>query len=114
VIAADGAYPQIGDVTASFVYARIMGTVESETMGYSPAGLDLWASRAKAWSKGDVPTGIDTLAAPLPAMDRDVFIYVISGFKKNNPIAATALIERIGGSESRNEAASKERRSGRR
>ena len=29
---------------------------------------------------------------------RDVFLYVISGFKPRNPAAAMALIDRLGGS----------------
>src|SRR5690606_17941884 len=33
VIAADAGYPQIADVTAPFVYVRIMGTVETEKLG---------------------------------------------------------------------------------
>ena len=38
VIAADCDYPQIADVTAPFVYARIMGATETEERGYSAAG----------------------------------------------------------------------------
>ena len=34
VLAADSAYPQIADVTAPFVYARIMGTEETQPLGY--------------------------------------------------------------------------------
>ncbi len=37
VIAGDSSYPQIADVTAPFVYARIMGTKEKEKSGYSEA-----------------------------------------------------------------------------
>ena len=32
--------------------------------------------------------------------EREVFLYVISGFKERNPAAAMALIERVGGSAS--------------
>ena len=35
VMAGDSEYPQIADVTAPFVYARIMGTTETEERGYS-------------------------------------------------------------------------------
>ena len=35
VIAGDSEFPQIADVTAPFVYARIMGTVDAEPEGYS-------------------------------------------------------------------------------
>ena len=97
VIAGDSDYPQIADVTAPFVYARIMGTTEAEAAGYSVAALDLWATRAKTWAAGGSPADHDALA---PAMGgnagRDVFLYVISGYKEKNPAAAMALIERVG------------------
>ena len=40
VVAGDSDYPQIADITAPFVYARIMGTQSDEPLGYS-------ASRAR-------------------------------------------------------------------
>lgn len=95
VIAADSAYPQIADLTAPFVYARIMGTTETEETGYSGSELDLWAERAKSWVSGDMPQGLKTAGAPLAGREcRDVFLYVISGHKVRNPAAATALIKR--------------------
>ena len=96
VIAADGPYPQIGDVTASFVYSRIMGTTEGEDLGYPSQALSQWAERAKTWAKGGVPSDVKLVGTPEAAKDRDVFLYVISGFKQRNPAAAMALIERIG------------------
>ena len=96
ITAADSEYPQIADVTAPFVYARIMGTVESEKAGYPKRQLDLWAERAKAWSKGGAPGGLETVGAQTADKNgRDVFLYVISGFKQHNPAAAMALIERL-------------------
>jgi uncharacterized protein YecE (DUF72 family) len=95
VIAGDSKFPTVADVTAPFVYARIMGTTEAESAGYASKALDLWAKRAKAWADGDTPPDLETLA-PLPkAPERDVFLYVISGFKARNPLAAMALIERV-------------------
>ena len=58
VAAGDSDYPQIADPTASFVYARIMGTSETEQRGYSDADLDSWAERAKIWSAGGTPEGL--------------------------------------------------------
>jgi uncharacterized protein YecE (DUF72 family) len=97
VVAGDSDYPQIADVTAPFVYARIMGTTETEEHGYSAAALDQWASRAKTWAAGGSPQDLATLA-PAPKSDtgREVFLYVISGHKERNPAAAMALIERVG------------------
>ncbi len=95
VVAGDGAHPQIADPTADFVYARIMGTTADEPLGYAEAELDLWASRARTWARGELPDGLDYV---LPAREdtgpRDVFLYVISGHKGLNPVAAMALIER--------------------
>ena len=96
VISADGDYPQIADVTAPYVYARIMGTTEEEPLGYSGKALDVWADRAKAWARGEAAPGLKTVAPPAKPEARDVFLYIISGFKTKNPSAATALIERMG------------------
>ncbi len=96
VIAGDSEYPQIADVTAPFVYARIMGTVEGEEAGYPSAALDLWAERAKTWAAGGAPRDLETVAAPAPDdRGREVFLYVISGCKERNPAAAMALVERV-------------------
>ena len=97
VIAGDSKYPQIADVTAPFVYARIMGTTATEQAGYSSSALDLWAKRAKTWAAGGAPPDLKTVAPPEPdAGAREVFLYVISGAKERNPAAAMALIERVG------------------
>jgi uncharacterized protein YecE (DUF72 family) len=96
VIAGDSRYPQIADVTAPFVYARIMGTSEDEAKGYGEAELDLWAERAKLWHAGKVPQGLETATEQKPdGVSRDVYLYVISGYKERNPAAAMALIERV-------------------
>lgn len=96
VIAGDSNYPQIADPTAPFVYVRIMGTQDGEERGYSSANLDLWASRAKAWSIGEAPESLDHLCALAANDPRDVYLYVISGHKVKNPAAAIALIQRTG------------------
>jgi uncharacterized protein YecE (DUF72 family) len=97
VIAGDSEYTQIADVTAPFVYGRIMGASETEEAGYSAAALDQWAKRAKTWAAGDSPSDLATVAAAPKsnAAGREVFLYVISGAKERNPAAAMALIERL-------------------
>lgn len=96
VVAGDSRYPQIADVTAPFIYARIMGTSEAEPCGYSAEALELWGRRARAWAGGLVPEGLEAVG-PQEAdhVERDVFLYVISGFKARNPAAAMALIGRL-------------------
>jgi uncharacterized protein YecE (DUF72 family) len=90
-------FPQIPDVTASFVYARLQRAIEGEKTGYPAAELDRWVKRARAWSKGGTGEGLAAIGGPekKPAKSRDVFIYMINGFKPKAPAAAMALIERL-------------------
>lgn len=96
VIAGDSEHPQIADPTADFACLRIMGTHEDAETGYTPEELDLWATRARAIAAGTTPEGLTMVEQP-PATPtpRDVFLYVISGYKPANPAAAMALIERL-------------------
>jgi uncharacterized protein YecE (DUF72 family) len=97
VLAGDSDYPQIANLTAPFVYARIMGTKDSQIKGYSKAALDAWSERLRLLAAGTVPDDLQTVPVRAPAKSaRDVYLYVISGFKERNPAAATALIERLG------------------
>jgi uncharacterized protein YecE (DUF72 family) len=96
-IAGDGEYVGIADVTADFVYVRLMGTTEAEPKGYSDAALDRWLARAKAWSAGESPDDdLPLIGEAARREPRDVFLYVISGYKERDPWAAMALIERLG------------------
>jgi len=96
VIAADSDFPQIADLTAPFVYGRLMGTREDEPAGLAPADLDAWADRARRWASGAADVGLETVAPPPDeAPGRDVFLYVISGAKPLNPAAASGLISRL-------------------
>ncbi|HSI40664.1 MAG TPA: DUF72 domain-containing protein [Xanthobacteraceae bacterium] len=96
VIAGDSAHPLIADLTAPFVYARIMGTAEDEPAGYCAAALDAWAARARHWAAGRTPPDLaPLLGEPAREVPRETFVFVISGFKVRNPAAAMALIERL-------------------
>jgi uncharacterized protein YecE (DUF72 family) len=90
-------FPQIADVTSSFVYARLQRSSEGEENGYPAQALDVWAQRASAWSQGKVPNDLEPVAGPekSPPKPREVFIYFINGFKPKAPAAAMALIERL-------------------
>jgi uncharacterized protein YecE (DUF72 family) len=97
VLAGDSRYPQIADYTAPFVYVRIMGTQETEPLGYSSSALDLWARRARELAAGVIPCEIRTVApGKSGAAARDVYLYVIGGHKERNPAAAGELIRRVG------------------
>jgi uncharacterized protein YecE (DUF72 family) len=97
VIAGDSRYPQIADSTASFVYARIMGTHATAELGYPDAALDVWTARAQAWASGAAVDGLDCIEPrSADGKPRDVYLYVISGHKVRNPAAAMALLRRLG------------------
>lgn len=92
VLAADGEFPQIADLTAPFVYARIMGTTAAEANGYADTAIRAWAERARVLASGDNPKGLQCFGpAETTRKKRDVFLYVISGFKPYNPNAAMAI-----------------------
>jgi uncharacterized protein YecE (DUF72 family) len=96
VMADGGGHPQIADITAPFVYARLQGTTEAVETGYDAKALDLWAGRARRWAAGEDVAELDHAGAPAKAAGaRDVFLYVISGFKQRNPAAAMELIARL-------------------
>ena len=96
VLADHGTHPCLPDVTAPFVYLRLQSASEHEAAGYSPASLTQWAKRARAWADGKAPAGLELLAAPeRKPRPRDVFVYVINGFKPKAPAAAMALLERL-------------------
>ena len=90
-------YPQLYDPTAPFVYARLQRASEQEDAGYPLNALATWAERARTWSAGKVPSDLPLLATPerKPQKSRDVFIYMINGFKPKAPAAARALIEQL-------------------
>ncbi len=96
VVAGDTSWPQIADPTADFAYLRIMGTAEDEPLGYPPAALDAWTTRARRLAAGETPPDLAAVGATAKGAPRDVFLYVISGAKVRNPAAAEALIARLG------------------
>ena len=96
VTAADSKFPCIADATADFTYARIMGTSDAHAQGYAPAALKLWSERASQWARGGAGKGLELIApAAKKNTRRDVYLYVIAGYKEHNPAAAMALIERL-------------------
>ena len=92
IFAADSEFPLIGDVTADFVYARLMGTQAKEKLGYPKAMIQEWAARTKDWAAGGSPKKLELLPEAAAKKKRDVFLFVISGAKAKNPAAAMALI----------------------
>lgn len=95
VLADSADFPEIPDITTHFVYARLQRTAEDIDTGYSAEALATWAARAKAWASGQGASDLDPVSpSPAPATEkRDVFIYMIAGFKPKAPAAAQALLQ---------------------
>ena len=92
-----GDYPSFADLSADFVYARLMRCTASAETGYPAKAMAAWAERARAWARGDEPDDL-TRVGPAAARSkpRDVFIFFINGAKERAPAAARALLARLG------------------
>jgi uncharacterized protein YecE (DUF72 family) len=89
-------HPSFADVTADFVYARLMRARAGIATGYPDDELGAWASRARTWANGGEPDDLPRIG---PGGDvagpRDVFMFFISSAKERNPAAAMALHDRL-------------------
>ena len=91
-------YPEIADVTADFVYARLQKGSDDIKTCYPEPALDAWAARLKDWAAGGEPSDLpkidpDSKPAKKP---RDVFAFFITSGKVNAPNGARALQKRTG------------------
>jgi len=95
-------YPSFANLTADFVYLRLMRAQPHEPAGYAPEVLDAWAACAGAWAAGGEPAGVPLVAgdetAPKAAA-RDVFMFMINGAKERAPAAAMAVLDRLKGAD---------------
>jgi uncharacterized protein YecE (DUF72 family) len=91
-------YPNIADVTADFVYARLQKGEDTIPTAYPPKTLDAWAERLQTWARGGAPKDLDLIdkAHKLEAKPRDVFAYIIHEGKIRAPAGAMELIKRVG------------------
>jgi len=95
-----GKWPYLEDLTADFLYLRLHGDQELYASGYTPAALDRWADRIRAWLRGSQPTDASTAAARSsapPAPSRDVYCYFDNDRKVHAPFDAHALHARLSG-----------------
>lgn len=88
-------YPEIADLTADFVYARLQQAKEAEPAGYAPEALDRWAGVVRGWARGESPTGLHYVADGAARTPRETFAFFIAGDKVRNPAAAEALAARL-------------------
>lgn len=97
VYAQHATYPEMADVTAPFVYARLQMGQDDIPTAYPADDLDTWADHCRDWAAGGVPADLpraDTERKP-DAVPRDVFIYFIHEGKVRAPQAAMALQQRL-------------------
>ena len=89
-------YPSFADLTADFVYARLMRSDARFKSGYAPKALDAWAEAARTWAEGGEPQDLPRVSKPAPAgKSREVFVFFINGAKERAPAAATGLLQRF-------------------
>jgi uncharacterized protein YecE (DUF72 family) len=91
-------YASIGDMTADFVYARLVRAQASLKTGYQPIALEAWAKIAKTLARGSEPAEFPRVDKPgKKSGARDVFVFFINGAKERAPAAAQALLSKLGG-----------------
>jgi uncharacterized protein YecE (DUF72 family) len=90
-------YPNIADLTADFVYARLQRGEDAIPTAYPPKEISAWARRLQSWAEGKSPHDLPCVdASSQPAVTpRDVFAYVIHEGKVRAPAGAMALIEKL-------------------
>ncbi|KAA8997532.1 DUF72 domain-containing protein [Stenotrophomonas cyclobalanopsidis] len=83
--------PLHGDVSASFVYARIKRSQARLREGLPRPQQQRWAERARRWSRGEPVDDLPCLAEPAVPQPREVYLLCIGAGKARNPAAAMAL-----------------------
>ncbi|PLQ01939.1 DUF72 domain-containing protein [Cupriavidus pauculus] len=91
-------FPSFADLTADFVYARLMNAQEKLATGYAPKDLDQWAGRVASWADGKAPDDLPVVEDKPGAKfkPKAVYLFFINGAKERAPSAAGALLERLG------------------
>ena len=93
-----GKWLQLQDVTADFLYLRLHGARQLYASGYTPAALDAWARRIRAWRAGREPRGGER-ASPKrarPRAARDLYCYFDNtDVKLRAPADAQSLARRL-------------------
>ncbi|MEJ1971155.1 MAG: DUF72 domain-containing protein [Lacunisphaera sp.] len=94
IVVADtaGKWPVIEEATADFVYVRLHGDAELYVSGYTPAALQTWARKIRAWSSGKnaFPAKRVAKGSP-PRTPRDVYVYFDNDVKTRAPYDAMNL-----------------------
>jgi uncharacterized protein YecE (DUF72 family) len=90
-------YPASADLTADFVYARLMKAQSKIKTGYSSKAIKEWGARAQTWAQGGEPAGLSHIEKKRPSKkSRDVFVFFINGAKERAPAAAADFLRILG------------------
>lgn len=90
-------WPLLMDLTSDFVYCRLHGSRELYRSGYSPAEIERWARRIRAWRDGKPMRDGAFAGPPAKARPRDVFVYFDNTDKLKAPHDAQALTRCLAG-----------------
>ena len=90
-------YPNIADITGSFVYARLQRGKDTIATAYPPKEINAWSARFRSWAEGKEPNDLPRVAGSpkVKPSPREVFAYVIHEGKIRAPAGAMALITRL-------------------
>lgn len=92
-------YPSFANLTADFVYLRLMRCEPGRAAGYAPEVLDAYAACAQTWATGGEPAQVPKVAGDdtaAPRRPRDVFVFMINGAKERAPAAAVGVLAELG------------------
>jgi len=97
VVADTEKWPRMMDITADFVYCRLHGNEEVYPNGYDADGIESWAQRVLAWSRGEeVTDGMQVHSEPgEKRASRDVYVYFDDDVKVRAPHDAVSLSKRV-------------------
>lgn len=96
-----GRWPFFEDVTSDFVYVRLHGDEKLYESGYTPAALERWAAKVRAWRDGRNPSADALVSAAAKPAPRDVYVYFDNDIKVRAPYDAQSLIARVSRAPSR-------------
>jgi uncharacterized protein YecE (DUF72 family) len=91
-------WPLFEEVTASFVYIRLHGSMRTYVSRYEDPELDHWADWIRKWAAGGEPADAAKASARKPTRrkTRDVYVYFDNDQETHAPHDALRLAQRLG------------------